>query len=299
MLSTAQPTGLLGNANGLADDDMQTPDGVVIDVNSTSREVFENFGQMCVNHSSFFNPSFEPLFEPPPVDENVTRMCSGSAQCVFDYTVTGKKSLALASAVAATQHQTLVEGLNTVISCGFLAALQNGTKNGTSPVAGSVVTFSCNAGFRLEGSPTRTCSETGSWDGRETTCVADKKSSSSPYDWIIVAILGIFGAVFVVLVLIPFAVLYFCRRRQKSTEARACRPYPAVPQDQLRIPFNSHASGRPYVVNPYGPSSARGQPRLFHQTNGAPMRQMFPTRFSGRGWVRLFDYNLTMGQVTG
>ena len=47
MLSTAQPTGLLGNANGLADDDMQTPDGVVIDVNSTAREVFENFGQMC------------------------------------------------------------------------------------------------------------------------------------------------------------------------------------------------------------------------------------------------------------
>ena len=47
MFSTAQPTGLLGNANGLADDDMQTQDGVVIDVNSTSREVFENFGQMC------------------------------------------------------------------------------------------------------------------------------------------------------------------------------------------------------------------------------------------------------------
>ena len=47
MLSTAQPTGLLGNANGLADDDMQTPDGAVIDVNSTGREVFEKFGQMC------------------------------------------------------------------------------------------------------------------------------------------------------------------------------------------------------------------------------------------------------------
>ena len=46
-VSTAQPTGLLGNANGLADDDMQTPDGVVIDVNSTARELFENFGQMC------------------------------------------------------------------------------------------------------------------------------------------------------------------------------------------------------------------------------------------------------------
>ena len=82
-------------------------------IGNTTAEESLFFYEAGVNHSSFINPSFEPLFEPPPADENVTRMCRGSAQCVFDYTVTGKKSLALASAVAATQHQTLVESLKT------------------------------------------------------------------------------------------------------------------------------------------------------------------------------------------
>ena len=82
-------------------------------IGNTTAEESLFFYEGGVNHSSFINRSFEPLFEPPPADENVTRMCGGSAQCVFDYTVTGKKSLALASAVAAKQHQMLVEGLNT------------------------------------------------------------------------------------------------------------------------------------------------------------------------------------------
>ena len=44
---TAPPTGLLGNANGNMDDDLQTPDHIVIASNATSREVFEKFGMTC------------------------------------------------------------------------------------------------------------------------------------------------------------------------------------------------------------------------------------------------------------
>ena len=65
------------------------------------------------SHASFVDSSFEPLFEATAVDnatmDNVTRMCGGSDQCVFDYFLTGKKSLALNSAEAVQEHATLVE----------------------------------------------------------------------------------------------------------------------------------------------------------------------------------------------
>ena len=38
-----------------------------------------------------------------------------------------------------------------VISCGHVKTPSNGAKNGSSPLLGTVVTFSCNDGFRLEG----------------------------------------------------------------------------------------------------------------------------------------------------
>jgi len=47
LFSTEPPTGLLGNANGNMDDDLQTPDKMVIATNATSREVYEKFGMSC------------------------------------------------------------------------------------------------------------------------------------------------------------------------------------------------------------------------------------------------------------
>lgn len=65
------------------------------------------------SHASFVKPSFRPLFEPPTIDdatrENVTRMCYGKQQCVFDYFTTGEMTLALASAKAVLDHEDVVE----------------------------------------------------------------------------------------------------------------------------------------------------------------------------------------------
>ena len=87
---------------------------------------FRRTGQITANETLFFytsgssyvsyaNPSFEPTFQLPPVDdatmENVTKTCGGSEQCIFDYLLTGKKSLALASAEAVKQHDVVVEAL--------------------------------------------------------------------------------------------------------------------------------------------------------------------------------------------
>lgn len=65
------------------------------------------------SHASFFDPSFKPLFELNVTDaaavENVTRMCHGYRQCVFDYFVTGNAPLALATAEAIREHETFVK----------------------------------------------------------------------------------------------------------------------------------------------------------------------------------------------
>ena len=69
------------------------------------------------NHDSFFDPSFEPQFERPPTDDatlqRVTRMCHGIKECIGDYLLTGKLSLALGSADAVRQHEEVVEAAKT------------------------------------------------------------------------------------------------------------------------------------------------------------------------------------------
>ena len=47
VFSTEKPRGLLGNANGDVNDDLQSPANVIISPNATSRRVHEEFGVKC------------------------------------------------------------------------------------------------------------------------------------------------------------------------------------------------------------------------------------------------------------
>ena len=60
-----------------------------------------------------------------------------------------------------------------VISCGRVKTPSNGAKNDSSPLLGTVVTFSCNDGFRLEGSVQRICMALGKWSGTDVNCVGE------------------------------------------------------------------------------------------------------------------------------
>ena len=60
-----------------------------------------------------------------------------------------------------------------MISCGRVKTPSNGAKNDSSPLLGTVVTFSCNDGFRLAGSVQRTCTELGKWSGKDVNCVGE------------------------------------------------------------------------------------------------------------------------------
>ena len=52
-----------------------------------------------------------------------------------------------------------------------MEAPRDGSMSGDSRSVGSEKKFSCQKGYRLEGSKKRICTEAGTWDGVEAVCV--------------------------------------------------------------------------------------------------------------------------------
>ena len=65
------------------------------------------------------------------------------------------------------KHVTLISG----VSCLDPGQIANGVRIGSAPFfCGSVVTYTCSAGFRLEGSATRVCGGSGQWSTAAPVC---------------------------------------------------------------------------------------------------------------------------------
>ena len=56
------------------------------------------------------------------------------------------------------------------VDCGTLAAPQNGQVTLTATTFMSTATYSCNSGYNLSGSGTRTCQASGTWSDTAPTC---------------------------------------------------------------------------------------------------------------------------------
>ncbi|KAI0222756.1 hypothetical protein LSAT2_025993 [Lamellibrachia satsuma] len=102
------------------------------------------------------------------------------------------------------------------IHCGSLVTPSHGSASGSSDTVGSIVVFSCDAGFRLKGPSQRTCQQNGNWDG-DVICDANEVVSESRSS--VRMILGLFGAGFVFL-LIPPAVAMLISRKRKTQQTR-------------------------------------------------------------------------------
>ena len=57
------------------------------------------------------------------------------------------------------------------IHCGSLDEPNHGSKEASNDLVGAVVTFSCDHGYRLNGSAKRTCTTQGTWNGAAAKCV--------------------------------------------------------------------------------------------------------------------------------
>ena len=59
----------------------------------------------------------------------------------------------------------------TVVNCGVLTNPASGQVSHTAGTTyGQTATYSCNTGYSLVGSSTRTCQATGNWSGNSPTC---------------------------------------------------------------------------------------------------------------------------------
>ena len=56
------------------------------------------------------------------------------------------------------------------VSCPYLDVPTDGQRNGTGNLYEDNVSFTCNIGFKVGGSKTRTCLANGTWSGTNTTC---------------------------------------------------------------------------------------------------------------------------------
>ena len=61
------------------------------------------------------------------------------------------------------------------LHCGSLEAPSHGSKQGSNVTVDSVVTFTCDGGYRLEGTLKRKCADHGTWDGVEAKCVGQSQ----------------------------------------------------------------------------------------------------------------------------
>ena len=60
---------------------------------------------------------------------------------------------------------------DSVIDCGVLSTPSGGDQTTTGSSLDDTASFSCGAGFNLEGSATRTCQNDDTWSGSDASCV--------------------------------------------------------------------------------------------------------------------------------
>lgn len=184
------PRGLLGNFNGIQNDDLTTPDGQQIQIDSPLQDVHYKFGMSWNvsasesiffyppgrNHSFYQNSSFTPSFYKPTINDvppQAAKMCHDSLACLYDFVSTGG-NIAIANNTVRSEERVknITATLNvTVVMCpkhniSSYAVIQ--TTNGYFD--GSIVSLICSNDSKLEGNKEATCSD-GRWNVPLGNCI--------------------------------------------------------------------------------------------------------------------------------
>ncbi|KAJ6666660.1 hypothetical protein lerEdw1_020384 [Lerista edwardsae] len=210
--------GLFGLMNGNPGDDLTFRNGTILrgGGSSSPEELFAFGADWAIrNGTSLFtydteyllrhfffgpkhNPSFVPVFVPAedpanPLVQQMKTLCQGDAFCRFDVLATGNLTVGGNTKLSHQNYQRLWGSLQPVVSCGWLAPPGNGTKEGTDYLAGSVVSFRCNPGYRLAGSAERKCQDNAAWSGGPTTCLPNAGTRQLLPFGLLLGMLGLVG----------------------------------------------------------------------------------------------------------
>ncbi|XP_044030297.1 sushi domain-containing protein 2-like isoform X1 [Siniperca chuatsi] len=188
--------GLLGKMNGDAKDDLVLSNGQLVQNHNNPEELFSFGASWAVYNKSalftydseylldtyYYGPrhdlSFVPVFSVPespddPLANQASEICTGEGSqfCRYDVLVGRSPKMGNATRVSFQNHNSLVQDLKPVISCGWLSPPNNGKKEGTTYLQGAKVQLSCDEGYTLKGSAERICQQNGQWSGQDTNCV--------------------------------------------------------------------------------------------------------------------------------
>jgi len=196
VVNKGKTRGLLGTFDGHPENDLQTPDGLVIPLSSSLEKIHFDFGLkwMIRKEESFFtygkdksydtykNEKFRPSFtqpDPRTMPSEVVEMCQGEFECLYDYATT--KNIALANHTLMTAqkyNQTIDIFSQNVPMCQAIKAPENGYMIATNFFVDQIVTFGCFDGYKLVGNSDVKCTEEKKWTSQPPVCVNDASSST-------------------------------------------------------------------------------------------------------------------------
>ncbi|XP_038044294.1 sushi domain-containing protein 2-like [Patiria miniata] len=221
-----QVQGLLGNLNGNPDDDLQFPNGTILEPGSPLKELHE-FGLKWLvapeesiftyispfDYSTYHFPKFSPTFEVPDlnqVSQEIMDLCGDSIDCVFDAVITGSLSFANETLVVTVTIAEVKKGLVKIVSCGYPGDVENGMVSGSVYLVNATVDVACDDGFTLNGSSRLTCLEDGQWSSDLPVCAGIKNGEK---EGLAPGIIAGFVVGAVIAVLAICGLIYILRRR--------------------------------------------------------------------------------------
>ncbi|XP_060071369.1 protein mesh-like [Ylistrum balloti] len=180
-------TGLLGNYNGDAEDDLTAEDGHVLSPNSTAREIHQGFGltwrvrretslftyPIGKTYTTFQNDAFVPVFPEP--SQNFTpearTTCGDDEFCLYDYHTTGRADIAGATRAATLTFENIQQQAEPVIACNHPLDVEYGYWNSTGLIVNSTAILVCEEGRRPNSSDVIYCSADGTWEYSTDMCI--------------------------------------------------------------------------------------------------------------------------------
>ena len=202
-----QVKGLLGNMNGDPADDLQFPNGTILNSNSSLQEIHEYGLEWLVtesesistyispfDYSTYYFPNFVPTFavpDPNDVSQEIRDLCGDSVECLFDAVTTGSLSFANETLTVSTTFEKIKKYSVKIVSCGFPGEVENGNLFGSVYFVNDTVQVTCVEGFTLEGASTLTCQEDGYWSSEIPLCEAlDENGLNKSVIIIIICVIG-------------------------------------------------------------------------------------------------------------
>ncbi|XP_005107855.2 protein mesh [Aplysia californica] len=244
-----QLEGLLGNYDGDSSNDLMGFDGTLLDPSASMRAIHYGFGMtwevnandslFTVMAASVFDNTLEFLadddaasstaYTPIFPDEIMQRglrndtkeICGENVQCIFDYEVTGKETIAKSTLKFNEKFEARKEELQPVVRCPYVLAIANGNRTLHGTKVGDNVTFECYPGFQLiSGEAVIECQSNGEWNGFPPDCVKAPAKKEEDLPLLYVAI-GAAAGGFVVLVVIVLLSRAACKRCSHKTKFEA------------------------------------------------------------------------------